>query len=95
MRRLTDNYTNYSNSVGDLRLRLPIPFGSYKGAYSAANFGSACPQQVPTLPLPPSPVTNAVNFFAGQLLGGGSPAEDCMIIGAHALSIRLMGSVQV
>lgn len=70
-------------SIGDLRLRHPIPVGPYSGYHNATAFGFSCPQQTLVLPsaLPPEldldVTTRIINTIYDPSL---SQSEDCKSI---------------
>jgi acetylcholinesterase len=67
-----------TNSVGDLRFRLPQEFGPYDGTHNASEFGPACPQQA----IPPVNTTDLpkeVADYLQSLISSGNiqDSEDC------------------
>ena len=66
------------DSIGDLRLRLPVANAPYDGTYNATAFGPACTQQNATseadfLALPPE----TLEFLVEHTANVGAGAEDC------------------
>jgi acetylcholinesterase len=68
-----------TNSVGDLRFRLPQGLGPYTGIHNASTFGHSCPQQA----LPPFNLTalpkEAADFIQNVTFSGTitTDSEDC------------------
>ena len=66
------------DSIGDLRLRLPVANDPYDGTYNATAFSPACTQQNATseadfLALPPE----TLEFLVEHTANVGAGAEDC------------------
>jgi Carboxylesterase family len=71
-----------TNSVGDLRFRLPQELGPYTGMHNASTFGYPCPQQalppfnLSALPKETAAFIQSLNNFSGTT-AGATDSEDC------------------
>ncbi|EMD39501.1 hypothetical protein CERSUDRAFT_111813 [Gelatoporia subvermispora B] len=67
--------------TGPLRFQLPQPNSPYNGTHEATAFGSACPQQALTLPLPSGLASDAINFIVNSVFQIVTPSsEDCLTL---------------
>ncbi|KAH8982052.1 carotenoid ester lipase precursor [Lactarius hatsudake] len=79
--------------TGDLRFRLPQPFGSYVGKHNATAFGLSCPQQADPLALPDGLPAPTLQYL--QSLGTKttiSIGEDCLTLNVLAPAYVKPGS---
>ncbi|THV04430.1 alpha/beta-hydrolase [Dendrothele bispora CBS 962.96] len=67
--------------TGNNRFRPPVPIPAYNTSFNATAMGSACPQQVIDLPLPPGIPADTVDFIVNTAFGLVFPDdEDCLTI---------------
>ena len=67
-----------TNSVGDLRFRLPQLITKYTDDIDAKQFGASCPQQAIQLPLPDGLLKDTIDAIVNTLYPAVFPDdEDC------------------
>jgi len=78
------------NSIGDLRLRHPEPYGPYSGVVDATKSGPSCTQLRPKVVIPEGLSQSAI-AYAGGIHAADDDSEDCKCPLTFSLISRLMG----
>lgn len=64
------------NRIGDLRFRLPEPYGPYSGTLDAAKSGPSCTQLQPDVVIPEGLSPPAISYATG-IRAADDDSEDC------------------
>ncbi|OAX38437.1 alpha beta-hydrolase [Rhizopogon vinicolor AM-OR11-026] len=79
--------------TGNLRFQLPQPIPSYNTSFSATAYGPACPQQPPTIPIPPGLPAETIDYVTSAIYNTLVPSsEDCLTVNVVAPANATPGS---
>ncbi|OJA18272.1 hypothetical protein AZE42_04996 [Rhizopogon vesiculosus] len=65
--------------TGDLRFQLPQPIPPYNTSFSASAYGPACPQQPPTIPIPPGLASETLNYLTTTIYNAVTPSSEDLL----------------